>query len=249
MIEIQPVEGLPEIAEGDDLGGILAEALAPLAMRDGDLLVVTQKIVSKAEGRAVLLDEVVPGPQAGRIAAAMGKDPRLVELVLSEASELLRAERGVLVTRHRLGLVMANSGVDCSNTGPSAGERALLLPRDPDASAEAIAAAIIGRLGVTVGVVISDSFGRPWRQGVVNVAIGCAGVPALRDWRGERDRDGRVLQSTVVAYGDLVASAAGLAMGEAAEGVPAVLIRGLSLPGPPQPAAALIRPPEEDLFR
>lgn len=249
MIEIRPVTGIGEIGNRDDLGRILADALAPMAPESGDFLVVTQKIVSKAEGRMVALEEVTPGPRAYEIAGAIGKDPRLIELVLAEATEVLRAERGVVITRHRLGLVMANSGIDCSNVGPGSGERALLLPLDPDASAQAIADAIESRLGVRPGVVISDSFGRPWRNGVVNVAVGCSGVPALHDKRGEKDRDGRTLQATLIAYGDLIASAAGLAMGEADEGVPVVLIRGLTLPGSARPASVLVRAIEEDLFR
>lgn len=249
MIEIRPLSGLGEIAEGDDLGAILARALAPEAPESADYLVVTQKIVSKAEGRMVALADVVPGPRATEIAGAIGKDARLVELILAESSEVVRAETNVLITRHRLGLVMANAGIDGSNVGPGSEDRVLLLPENPDASAARIADAIEAALGVRPGVVISDSFGRPWRHGVVNVAIGCAGVPALYDKRGERDRDGRVMQATLIAYGDLIASAAGLAMGEAEEGVPAALVRGLKLPGKPAPASALIRPLAEDMFR
>ncbi|RJF91278.1 coenzyme F420-0:L-glutamate ligase [Sphingomonas cavernae] len=249
MIEIRPITGIGEIEKGEDLGGILARALAPIAPKSSDFLVVTQKVVSKAEGQMVALEDVVPGQRATEIAGAIGKDPRLVELVLAESVEVLRAERGVLITRHRLGLVMANSGIDCSNVGAGSGERALLLPLDPDASAERIADAVEALCGVRPGVVISDSFGRPWRNGVVNVAVGCAGVPSIHDKRGETDRDGRTLQATLIAYGDLIASAAGLAMGEADEGVPAVLIRGLTLSGAPQPASALVRAVEEDLFR
>lgn len=249
MIEVRSITGLPEIAGGADLGRLLGEALAGLRVEPGDCLVVTQKIVSKAERRSVALGDVTPGTKALEIAGAIGKDPRLVELVLSESVEIVRAERGVLITRHRSGLVMANAGIDSSNVGPGTGERALLLPLDCDASAARIAGAIGQRLGATPGVVISDSFGRPWRNGVVNVALGCAGVPALYDKRGETDRDGRAMQATLIAYGDLIASAAGLAMGEGAEGVPAALVRGLRLPGMPVPAAALIRPLAEDLFR
>ncbi|MET0251090.1 MAG: coenzyme F420-0:L-glutamate ligase [Novosphingobium sp.] len=249
MIEIHPLTGLGEVVQGDDLGELFAGAMAPLGPHPGDVLVVTSKVVSKAEGRAAALAGVVPGSRARDIAAALGKDARLVELVLGESAEVLRAERGVLITRHRLGLVMANAGIDCSNTGPNDGERALLLPLDPDGSAQSIAAAVARRTGVAVAVVISDSFGRPWRHGVVNVAVGCAGLPAVHDKRGERDRDGRVLQATQVAYGDLIASAAGLAMGEAEEGVPAALVRGLLLPPGDAPAAALIRAVDEDLFR
>ncbi len=249
MIEIRPLMGIGEIGTGDDLGRILADALAPTGLKSGDFLVVTQKIISKAEGRMVALADVTPGLRAAEIAGAIGKDPRLVELVLAESTEIVRAVKGVLVTRHRSGLVMANAGIDCSNVGPGQDERALLLPLDSDASAANIADVIENCLGIRPGVVISDSFGRPWRHGVVNVAIGCAGVPALYDKRGEKDRDGRVMQATLIAYGDLIASAAGLAMGEAEEGVPAALVRGLVLPGISRPASALVRALDEDLFR
>lgn len=249
MINIRPLRGIGEIGEGDDIGAILAGALAPMLPESGDILVVTSKILSKAEGRSVLLENVVAGGKAQEIAATIGKDARLIELVLAESTDIIRAARGVLITRHRLGLVMANAGIDCSNTGPGESERALLLPLDPDASARAIAGTIKAKLDIEIGVILSDSFGRPWRHGVVNVAIGASGVPTLIDRRGEVDRDGRVLQSTVIANADLIASAAGLAMGEADEGIPAALVSGLALEGEAQPASALIRPVDEDLFR
>ncbi|UVO54243.1 coenzyme F420-0:L-glutamate ligase [Sphingomonas sp. SUN039] len=249
MIEIRPVTGIGEVAKGDDPGAVLVEALTRMSLKEGDILVVTQKIVSKAEGRMVALADVVPGSRATEIAGAIGKDARLVELVLAESVEVVRAAPGVLITRHRLGLVMANAGIDASNLGPGHDDFALLLPVDPDASAARIADAVEAAIGVRPGVVVSDSFGRPWRHGVVNVAIGCAGIPALYDKRGERDRDGRAMQATLIAYGDLIASAAGLAMGEGSEGVPAALVRGLVLPGAPCPATALVRAPDEDLFR
>ncbi len=249
MIELLPVGGIGEIADGDDLGRILALALSSHALNSADILVVTQKIVSKAEGRMVRLSQVSPGSRATEIAAAIGKDARLVELILSESIEVVREAPGVLITRHRLGLVMANAGIDASNLGPGEEDRVLLLPIDPDASATRIADAIEAETSIGIGVVISDSFGRPWRYGVVNVAVGAAGIPSLHDIRGERDRDGRVMQATLIAYGDLIASAAGLVMGEGTEGVPAALIRGLTLPGTASPASALIRPRDEDLFR
>lgn len=249
MIEIVPVRGIGEIRAGDDLGAILGGALAPLGPREGDVVVVTQKIVSKAEGRGVALGSVTPGEEALALAAKTGKDPRLVELSLQEATGVVRAKMGVLITRHRLGLVMANSGIDCSNIGQDAPDSALLLPVDPDASAAALRTALQERLGVALGIVISDSFGRPWRNGVVNVAVGAAGIPALHDKRGDTDRDGRVLQVTQIAYGDLIASAAGLAMGEADEGMPAALVRGCPLPAEDVGAARLVRPLEEDLFQ
>lgn len=249
MIEIHPVTGIGEIKKGDDLGQILSLALTPIGLKSGDFLVVTQKIVSKAEGRMIALADISPGPRAIEIAGAISKDARLVELVLTESSDIVRAQKGVMITRHRLGLVMANAGIDCSNLGPGQEDSALLLPLDPDLSAAAIADTVESQLGVRPAVVISDSFGRPWRHGVVNVAVGCAGLPALHDKRGDKDRDGRVMQATLIAYGDLIASAAGLAMGEAEESVPAALIRGLKLPGAPSPASALIRPLDEDMFR
>ena len=232
-ITILPVTGLGEIAARTDLPGLLAGAVEAQA---GDVLVVTQKIVSKAEGRCVDLATIDPGEAATALAAETGKDPRLVELILRESTAIVRQAKGVLITRHRLGLVMANAGIDASNLGPGGEDRVLLLPTDPDASAERIAAAL------GIGVVVSDSFGRPWRHGVTNVAIGCAGLPALDDQRGHTDRDGREMRVTQVAYGDLIASAAGLAMGEGAQGVPAVLVRGLDLPDRAIPASALIRP-------
>lgn len=252
MIEILPLSGIGEVVPGDDLAGLLAIALdtAGLKICSGDILVVTQKIVSKAEGRFVTLTDVVPGEEAMRLAAITRKDPRLVELVLTESSAVLRAVPNVLITRHHLGLVMANAGIDRSNIGPEGGERALLLPVDPDASAQAIADGLHASGHIKPAVVISDSFGRPWRYGVVSVGIGAAGLPALIDRRGDLDRDGRKLEVTQIALADMVATAAGLAAGEGAEGIPAVLVRGYPLPDmPPRTAQALVRPLTEDLFQ
>lgn len=249
MISIQPVTGIGEVASGDDLGMMLCDALAPIGPQAGDILVVTQKIVSKAEGRRVDLATISPGARAVEIAGTIRKDPRLVELVLAESSHVVRMAPGVLITRHHLGLVMANAGIDASNIGGGQADSVLLLPADPDASAARLRTALRSRFGVDLGIVLSDSFGRPWRNGVVNVAIGSAGLPAIHDKRGGLDRDGRVLQVTQVAYGDLLASAAGLAMGEGAEGIPAVLVRGCALPKEDIPAARLVRPLEEDLFQ
>ena len=195
------------------------------------------------------LAEVTPSARALELAAIVGKDVRLIELALRESSDVVRAVRGVLITRHRLGYVMANSGIDASNIGTGNDDSVLLLPLDADASAAKLRAALRERLGVELGVVISDSFGRPWRNGVVNVALGAAGIPALCDKRGMVDRDGRELQVTQIAYGDLLASAAGLAMGEAAEGIPVALVRGCLLPTDEVPASKLVRNLEEDLFR
>jgi coenzyme F420-0:L-glutamate ligase / coenzyme F420-1:gamma-L-glutamate ligase len=249
MIEIHPLLDIEEVREGDDLGLILSGALAPLRPGFGGILVVTQKIVSKAEGRIAYLGQVSPSARAMELAAMTQKDPRFVELVLAESSEIVRAVPGILITRHRLGFVMANAGIDCSNVGPEGEDKALLLPADPDASAARLRASIHHRLDVWLGIILSDSFGRPWRNGVVNVALGSAGIPALHDRRGSKDRDGRELRVTQIAYGDLIASAAGLVMGEAAEGIPAAYLSGCDLPVGDIPSAKLLRSLDEDLFR
>lgn len=251
MIQIFPLKGMAEILPGCDLAGTLLTALdrSGLALQPGDILVVTQKVVSKAEGRFIDLADVRPGARARELAETTNKDPRLVELVLAESSDVVRAVPGVLITRHKLGLVMANAGIDRSNIGPEGGERVLLLPLDPDASAESLAAQMGARCGTRPAVIISDSFGRPWRHGVVSVAIGAAGLPALLDRRGDVDRDGRRLEVTQIAVGDMIATAAGLVTGEGAEGIPAVLLRGYAVPGAARPAADLVRPLPEDLFR
>lgn len=249
MIEVHGLQGIGEVMDGDDLPALLAAAVAPAGVRVGDILVVTQKVVSKAEGRFVRLGDIAPGARARVLAGTTLKDPRLVELVLAESTEIVRATRNVLIARHRLGLVMANAGIDASNLGPGEDGRVLLLPLDPDASAARIADAVEAVCGTRPGVIVSDSFGRPWRHGVVQVAIGCDGIPALDDRRGQKDRDGRRLEVTQIGFADLVACAAGLALGEAAEGVPAALVRGARASGPAQPASALVRPLDEDLFR
>jgi coenzyme F420-0:L-glutamate ligase/coenzyme F420-1:gamma-L-glutamate ligase len=251
MIEIHPLSGMPEIRPGASLGAILTDALKAQSFeaRSGDVLVVTQKVVSKAEGRFVRLADIVPSARAHDLAQIVGKDARLVELVLRESKEIVRAAPNVLVARHKRGFVLANAGVDRSNIGAAEADVALLLPEDPDASARALSGEVSRGMDAPIAVVISDSFGRPWRLGVVNVAIGAWGLPSLLDRRGEADRDGRRLEVTQVALADLLASAAGLAMGEGDEGVPAALIRGCDLSGPRAAAAALVRPIEEDLFR
>jgi coenzyme F420-0:L-glutamate ligase/coenzyme F420-1:gamma-L-glutamate ligase len=249
MIEIHPLGMIGEVQPGSDLVAILSEALlaAGRPINGGDALVVTQKIVSKAEGRYVTLDSVTPSEEALRLAKITGKDARLVELVLTESTAVVRAAQNVLITRHRCGYVMANAGIDRSNTG--SGGAVLLLPKNPDASAERLRQGLGVRFGSPPAVVISDSFGRPWRYGVVNVALGASGLPALVDKRGQPDRDGRPLEVTQIALADMIASAAGLAMGEGAEGIPAALIRGASWPAGSLPAAALLRPLSEDLFQ
>jgi len=251
MISIAPLAGMGEVAPGDDLAALLAEAIRAngLDVGVGSVLVVTQKIVSKAEDRFVDLATAVPGAEAERLAGITRKDARLVELVLRESIEVLRAVPDVLITRHRLGLVMANAGIDRSNIGAGNADRALLLPADPDVSAAALSERLGAAFDCPVPVVISDSFGRPWRNGVVSVAIGAAGLLSLIDRRGQHDRDGRPLEVTQVALADMIASAAGLATGEGSEGIPAVLVSGLDLDQAELPANALIRPLGEDLFR
>ena len=251
MIQIFPLDAICEVQPGSDLPAILGSAIlaAGLSPRRDDVLVVTQKIVSKAEDRFVDLATVEPGERARELAGITGKDARLVELVLAESSAVVRAAPNVLITRHRCGYVMANAGIDRSNIGAGSAERVLLLPVDADASAERLRAALAERWPDTPAVLVSDSFGRPWRYGVVNVAIGASGLPSLIDRRGELDRDGRPLEVTQVALGDMIATAAGLATGEGAEGVPAALVRGLALGGGASPASALVRPIGEDLFR
>jgi len=247
-IQIEALTGIGEIRAGDDLAAVLAAAIrAPL--RPADVLVVAQKVVSKAEGRQVRLKGVTVTAEAADLARVTGKDPRLVQLVLDESVAVVRAAPNVLIVRHRLGLVMANAGIDQSNVEGGDGETALLLPLDPDRSAEALREGLRARLGAAPAVIVSDSFGRPWRVGTVNVAIGAAGLPSLVDLRGQPDRFGRTLRASEVAFADAVAAAAGLVMGEAAEGRPAVLVRGLDWSAPERDASALIRPVEQDLFR
>jgi len=233
------------------VGRLLLDALdrAGLALADGDVVAVAQKIVSKAEGRLVDLADVEPGEYAVRLAQQVDKDPRLVELILRESDEVSRVAPGVLIVRHRLGFTSANAGIDRSNVGPGGEERVLLLPNDPDVSAARVRATIEAERGVAVGVVITDSHGRPFRLGTVGVAIGVAGLPALWDRRGEADRYGYRLQHTDVGVADEIAAAAGLLMGQAAEGRPAVLLRGLRLPPADGRAADLVRPRELDLYR
>jgi coenzyme F420-0:L-glutamate ligase / coenzyme F420-1:gamma-L-glutamate ligase len=251
LIQIEPLRGLGEIAPGANLPLIAAQALKPFApLHPDDILVVTQKIVSKAENCFTDLADVAPGEQAIALARIVNKDPRLVELVLRESSAVVRAAPHVLITRHRLGFVMANAGVDQSNLGENGADRVLRLPADPDRSARDIRAGVATALGHEIGVVISDSFGRPWREGVTGVAIGAAGLASIRDQRGVRDRNGRVLEVTRVAWADAIAAAAGLVMGEAAEGVPMALVRGVDPHLEEEaPANALVRPVEQDLFR
>jgi coenzyme F420-0:L-glutamate ligase / coenzyme F420-1:gamma-L-glutamate ligase len=223
------VDDIGEIMPGQSIAELIINAIAgnELTLGDNDVVVICQKIVSKAENRYIDLSAVRPSPRANELAALCDKDPRLVELVLLESSEVLRCVKDVLIVRHRLGFIVANAGIDQSNI-PEAAERALLLPHDPDASAVAIRATLAQRLGVRVGVIISDSFGRPWRMGVCGTTIGCAGLDPLIDLRGKPDRFGRPLRVTQVAVADEIAASATLVMGEANEGRPIVLVSGLS---------------------
>jgi coenzyme F420-0:L-glutamate ligase/coenzyme F420-1:gamma-L-glutamate ligase len=248
---LYPLAGLPMVGPGDDLVALLRAALEEndLRLEDGDILAVCQKIVSKAQGLYVELDKVEPSERARALAAQTGKDPRHVEVVLGESEEIVKVGPKVIVAAHRLGFVMANAGIDESNISHEGGDRVLLLPRDPDGAAAELKERLDEAYGVSVGVVINDSFGRPWRNGVVGVALGAAGVPALVDRVGASDLFGRALKVTEVGVADEIASAASLIMGQADEGIPAVLIRGLGASAPARPASALIRDKSRDMFR
>lgn len=251
QLSLTALEGLPLVQPGDDLGGLLACALrqSGLEPRDGDIVVVAQKVVSKAEGRVVDLRTVVPSARAVELSIEVGKDPRLVEIILSESTEVVRHKKDVLIVAHRLGYVMANAGVDQSNVSAAGDEHVLLLPRCPDRSAAALKAHLDRRFGVDLGIVINDSFGRPWRNGVVSVALGAAGVPSIWNLVGAPDLFGRPMRVTEVAVADQIASAAALVMGESDEGIPAVHVRGVPCQAGPRPASALVRPKAMDMFR
>jgi coenzyme F420-0:L-glutamate ligase / coenzyme F420-1:gamma-L-glutamate ligase len=244
-LRVRAVGGLPEIAEGADLGGLIADRGEP---RDDEVVVVSQKIVSKAEGRLRRLSEVEPSSRAREVAGTTGKDPALVELVLSESAALVRAEPGVLIVETHGGWICANAGIDASNVGD---DLVALLPEDADASARAIRAQIRDRSGASPAVVIADSFGRPWRLGQTDVAIGCAGLAPLVDWRGRADAHGRELAATVIAAADQIAAAADLVR-DKVSGTPVAIATGLGHlvgvddgPG----ARSIQRPRDEDLFR
>jgi coenzyme F420-0:L-glutamate ligase / coenzyme F420-1:gamma-L-glutamate ligase len=238
-VRILPVEGLPEIAEGDDLGALIADAVE---LEDSDVVVVSQKVVSKAEGRVVRLDDVEPSAAAIELAA--GHDARHLEVILREAARVVRSRPPLVIAETRHGFVCASAGVDASNA-PEAGTL-VLLPVDPDASAAAIRKRLGALTGRDVGVVVSDSFGRPFRTGIVDVAIGVAGITSLVDWRGQVDSAGHELRTTVIAVADEIASAAELVMGKLA-GVPAAVVRGLEVRGLGS-AQELVMPPERNLF-
>jgi coenzyme F420-0:L-glutamate ligase/coenzyme F420-1:gamma-L-glutamate ligase len=246
------LEGIPLVFPGDNLAATITTALDASAIvpQDGDILVIAQKIVSKAENRYRKLSDVIPSQRAKDFAQILNKDARHVEVILQESSEVLRRTEQALITVHRLGFVMANAGVDQSNIDHSGTDgMVLLLPLDPDGTAAGLKSALDARYGVSMGIIINDSFGRAWRRGVVGVALGVAGLPALRSLVGEQDLFGRPLRITEHAAADEIASAASLIMGQAAEGVPVVHIRGVEFPEAATTAQALIRPKHQDLFR
>lgn len=246
-ISLFVIPGLPEITKGHDLAKLtaLAARRSGVTLRDGDIFVVAQKIISKAEGRVASLSAVHPSSRAVALAKKLSGDPRLIEVVFQESRRIVRSERVLIVETHH-GFVCANAGVDHSNVFGR--DFVTLLPRNPDRSARRLAMALRKRTGKRVGVIITDTFGRPWRLGLVNVAIGASGVPSLVDLRGKRDRHQKVLRATVLAVADELAAAAGLLMGKAA-GTPVVVIRGYRYRFVQDPAARIIRPANEDLFR
>jgi coenzyme F420-0:L-glutamate ligase / coenzyme F420-1:gamma-L-glutamate ligase len=247
-LRLLPLPGVPLVAAGDDLVALTLAALsrAGVTPRAGDVLAYAQKIVSKAESRSVDLRDVKPSPRAFELAGRANKDPRLVELILSESVDVVRVRPGVIIVEHRSGLILANAGIDRSNVGD---ERALLLPRDADASARGLREGLAARGGLDVGVLIIDSIGRAWRNGTIGTAIGASGLTTLHDLRGTPDLFGRALETTEVGRGDEIASAASLVMGQAAEACPIVLISGLA-PAPRTGSARdLLRPKSRDLFR
>jgi coenzyme F420-0:L-glutamate ligase/coenzyme F420-1:gamma-L-glutamate ligase len=251
-LTLTALTGIKLVEPGDDLGAIAVAAFAAnrIVPEPGDVLVVAQKIVSKAEGRYVDVTTVEPSERAVALAAEVDKDPRFVEVVLSESKRVVRHRPGLLIVEHRLGFVMANAGIDHSNLPTQAGgERVLLLPQNPDGSALALRTELVDTFGTEISVIICDSFGRAWRKGTVGIALGAAGLPALIDMRGQPDLFGRELLVTETGFADEIAAAAGLLMGQADEAVPMVLVRGLGWSAPEVPAAALIRLAEHDLFR
>jgi coenzyme F420-0:L-glutamate ligase/coenzyme F420-1:gamma-L-glutamate ligase len=251
-VEILALEGMPELAPGDDLAGAILDALgrtpAALPLCEDDVLVVTQKVVSKAEGAIVDLTSVTPRPEAVEFARRWDRDPRQLEVVLREAKRVVRMEHGVLITVTPHGFVCANGGVDASNVGPASGSIVTLLPKDPDASAAAIRGAVRDRHGVDVPVIVSDSFGRPWRWGIVDVAIGVSGLAPIEDLRGSPDHDGRIMRSTIRAVADELASAAELAFGKIG-GRPVAIVRGAAFTRAEGSIRDVVMPESFDLFR
>jgi coenzyme F420-0:L-glutamate ligase/coenzyme F420-1:gamma-L-glutamate ligase len=251
-VEIIGLPGVPMVQPGDDLAALAVSALvdAAIAPAPGDVLVIAQKIVSKAEDRFVDVTQVTPSEAAKALAEQTGKDARFCEVVLSESKRIVRHRENLIIAEHRRGWVMANAGIDHSNVAPGDGhERVLLLPVDPDASARAIREELVASYRVPIAVIISDSFGRPFRRGTVGIALGTAGLPSVIDWRGHPDLFGRALEVTETGFADEIAAAASLVMGQADEALPMVLVRGLHWSAPEADGGALVRPPEHDLFR
>ena len=249
-VSLHALPGIPAVQQGDDLAALIRDGLARAGLRlqPYDVLVLAQKIVSKAEGRIVDVATIAPSPEAVELAAKVQKDPRLVQVILNESARVVRARPNVLIVEHKRGWVMANAGVDHSNVAPPDGvDRVLLLPADPDASAAALRAELAS--GMPFGVVINDSFGRAWRRGTMGIAIGAAGLPALLDLRGNPDLFGRILEVSISGFADEIAAAASLVQGQGAEGQPVVLVRGLAWEQPAHGAAELVRPAAEDMFR
>jgi len=246
-VEIIPLTGMPEIVPGDDLARLIIDAVArrSLSIRHGNIFVVAQKIVSKSEGKIVTLDSITPSKRAVRWAARYRKDARVIELALRQAKRIVRMEKGVIIAETHHGFICANAGVDTSNTAKGT---AVLLPENPDYSARRLKTKLTKQLGASVAVLISDTFGRPWREGLVNVALGVAGIDALVDYRGKRDASGKALRATILAVADELASAAELVMGKS-NAIPVAVIRGISLPHRLGSGHDLIRPVERDLFR
>jgi len=251
QIALYALPGLPDIQAGDDLGQLILAALsrAGLHFEDSDVLVITQKIVSKAEGLTVDLESVHPSEQAQQLAESTGKDPRLIEIILRESRGIIRQRGPVLITETHHGWICANAGVDHSNVTGSESAAVLPLPVDPDASAQRIRNELVATTGADIAVIISDTHGRPWRHGTVNLALGVAGMQPIADLRGQPDMFGYKLRVTTVARADELAAAAGLLSGQAAERLPVVLIRGVDYLHGDGRAVDMQRPPEEDLFR
>ena len=246
-IEVIPLVGIPEVEKGDDLGALIADSMrqAGVALKDGDVLVVKHKIVSKAEGRVVKLDTVVPGRKARGLAKREGKDPRLVELMLAESVRVVKVGHGVIITRTKHGFVCANSGIDQSNVGKGS---VALLPVDPDGSARRIRKSLERQAGKKIAVVVTDTFGRPWRMGQTDVAIGCSGIAPLLPYAGKKDRFGYELRVTEPAVVDEIAGAAELAIGKL-KGIPAAVVRGVEYVSGEEGVNSLVMPPERDLFK
>ncbi len=249
-LRLVALPGIPEIESGASLSDLLLAVTtrAGMNLQAGDILVLAQKIISKAEGRAVKLQTVTPSARAQQLASEANKDPRIVELMLQESRKVLRVKPGIIIVEHKLGFIMANAGIDQSNV-PGGDDTVLLLPEDPDASARKLRGELLDKCAIETGVLIIDSFGRAWRNGVTGTAIGVAGLPALIDLRGNKDREGRTLRVTQIAAADELAAAASLVMGQADEGTPAVLVRGFPYALREASVQELIRPEAEDLFR